>query len=62
MEGTFNNCESDEIGLNLPVKKSQNERLNDVAWWERKLKKQVIQEALEFYLNTKKEIPHKNKS
>lgn len=61
MEGTFKHFESDEIGLNLPVKKHQNERLNDIAYWERKLKKEVIQEAIDLYLKTKNEVPIRNK-
>jgi hypothetical protein len=41
------------------VKGRQDARINDIAWWERKDKKDVIQEALDFYLEHKKEVPCK---
>lgn len=41
------------------VKLYQDQRINDIAYWERKSKKEVVQEALDYYLETKKEIPPK---
>lgn len=41
------------------VKHSQDQRINDIAWWERKDKKDIIQEALNFYLENKKDVPVK---
>ncbi len=49
----------DEIGVHAIIKKNQNLRLNDIAWWERKNKQEVIQEAIDLYLETKKEVPVK---
>jgi hypothetical protein len=42
------------------VKHYQDQRVNDIAWWERKDKKDVIQEALDMYLEAKKEVPKKS--
>jgi hypothetical protein len=42
------------------VRHEQDQRINDIAWWERKDKKVVIQEALDKYLETKKDVPCKN--
>lgn len=60
MEGSFKNCKVDEINLGVPIKKSQDQRIEDVAYWERKKKKEVIQEALDLYLSTKKDVPTKS--
>lgn len=42
------------------VKHSQDQRLNDIAWWERRPKTEIIQEALDMYLESKKETPKKS--
>jgi hypothetical protein len=43
------------------VKGRQDSRLGDIAWWERKDKKEIVQEALDMYLATKKDVPCKAK-
>jgi hypothetical protein len=42
------------------VKQYQDHRLDDIAWWERKNKKDVIQEALDMYFASKKDVPIKS--
>ncbi len=41
------------------VKKSQIKRIDDIAWWERINKKDIVQEALNLYLATKKDVPER---
>jgi hypothetical protein len=41
------------------VRHEQDQRINDIAWWERKDKKVVIQEALDKFIETKKDVPVK---
>jgi len=41
------------------VKGKHDSRLNDVAWWERREKKDVVQEAMDMYLEFKKDVPCK---
>jgi hypothetical protein len=41
------------------VRHEQDQRINDIAWWERKDKKVVIQEALDRFIETKKDVPVK---
>jgi hypothetical protein len=54
-----NEC-TDEVYKTYIVKDCQDKRLNDIAWWERKDKKQIIQEALDMYLASKKDVPVKS--
>jgi hypothetical protein len=42
------------------VKHYQDDRFNDIAWWERRDKKDVVQEAIDMYLSTKKDVPVKS--
>jgi hypothetical protein len=53
-----NDCDK-EVLKTYEVKECQDNRLNEVSWWERKKKKTVIQEALDYFLATKKEVPCK---
>jgi hypothetical protein len=53
------NTKENEVLKTYEVKESQDSRLNDVAWWERRNKKEVVQEAFDQYLETKKEVPCK---
>lgn len=41
------------------VKGRHDQRMNDIAWWERRNKKDVVQEAFEMYIETKKDVPCK---
>lgn len=41
------------------VKHRQDARLNDIAWYERKNKKDVVQEALDYFFASKKDVPNK---
>jgi hypothetical protein len=56
---TFNMLPEQEEYKTYSVKHRQDQRINDIAWWERKDKKDVIQEALEMYIETKKDVPCK---
>ena len=59
MNSSFNQCKPGEKKATYIVKEDQDERIEDIAWWERKDKKTVIQEALDLFLNTKEDIPKK---
>jgi hypothetical protein len=52
-------CQDGETYKTYIVLKCQDKRLNEVAWWERKTKTEVIQEALDYFLETKKDVPCK---
>lgn len=49
----------DELQANFVIKVKQKKRLDYIAWYERKKKKQIEQEAVSLYLETKKHIPEK---
>jgi hypothetical protein len=51
--------ENNEVLKTYEVKESQDKRIEDVAWWERKKKKEVVQELLAIGLETKKDVPCK---
>jgi hypothetical protein len=53
-----NECEN-EVSKTYEVKECQDKRLGDVAWWERRNKKDVVQEAFNQYLETKTDVPCK---
>lgn len=59
MNSSFNQCKPGEKKATYIVKEEQDLRVEDIAWWERKGKKEVIQEALEFYFSSKNNIPVK---
>jgi hypothetical protein len=61
-EKLCNGCMPDEKIAAWVVKKNQMERVNDVAWWERRNKKEVVQEALTLYLATKADVPERKKA
>jgi hypothetical protein len=50
----------EEVLKTYLVREGQDKRINDVAWWERRNKKEVIQEALDMYLASKKDVPVKS--
>lgn len=43
------------------IKKKQRSRIADIAYWERRQKKEVFQEALDFYLATKADVPERKR-
>ena len=59
MNQSYQQCQPGEKKVTYIVKEDQDNRLEDISWWERKLKKQVIQEALDFFFKTKKNVPCK---
>lgn len=59
MNSSFNQCKPGEQKATYIIKEGQDARIEDIAWWERKAKKEVIQEALEAYIKSKSDIPSK---
>lgn len=57
MNQSYQQCQPGEKKATYIVKETQDKRLEDVSYWERKKKKDVIQEALDLYLKTKKHLP-----
>ncbi len=55
-------CLPDEEAKTYVIKKSQSVRIKDIAWWERKKIKDIAQEALNFYLASKAEVPERRKA
>jgi hypothetical protein len=49
----------DELQANFVLKRKQKERMDHIAWYERRKKKDIEQEAIDMYLETKKHIPEK---
>lgn len=59
MNQSYQQCLPGEKKATYLVKEDQDKRLEDVAYWERKKKKVVVQEALDLYLQTKQHLPSK---
>lgn len=55
----LNGISPDEQQVTFVIKKQQKERMDHIAWYERRKKKEVEQEAVAQYLETKKHIPEK---
>ncbi len=60
-EKLCNGCMPDEELATHVIKKWQRSRVGDIAYWERRQKKEIFQEALDYYLATKKDVPERNK-
>lgn len=59
MNSSFNQCKPGEKKATYIVKEDQDTRVEDIAWWERRDKKDVVQEALELYFSQKSNVPVK---
>jgi hypothetical protein len=57
MNQSYQQCQPGEKKATYLVKEKQDERLEEIAYWDRKKKKQVIQEALDLYISTKSHLP-----
>jgi hypothetical protein len=55
----LNGISPDEQQVTFVIKTKQKERLDHIAWYERRKKKEVEQEAVALYLESKKHIPEK---
>lgn len=60
-EKLCNGCMADEELATHVIKKKQRSRIADIAYWERRQKKEVFQEALDFYLATKADVPERKR-
>jgi uncharacterized protein YlzI (FlbEa/FlbD family) len=56
-EATFKFRKNGEIKVMAVLKEKQKELIDRIAWWDRKDKKQIIQEAIQEYIDKRKDVP-----